>query len=355
MRTILPSPTAKAASGEQNLERLISQLPIAAYICDRDGVIKSYNNPAVDLWGRAPPVGSTVERFCGSHQLCYPNGKIMPHERSPMAVGLRTRRAVLDQDVIIVRPDGSRRCAIANIVPLYDSAGRWDGAINCVLDVTARQHAILAQEEERRRVARELHDAVGQVLSSARLRLKRLLAEAGPKSRGAEVGDVLHLLDRALRELGAIAQDLRPQELDALGLESALRGLAADFMRRSRLRVWASVSSIRPALANGAALTMYRIAQEALANVERHAQATRVALSLGRHGGRVVLRVKDDGRGCPVARLEAEKPRSRGMGLRNMRERAQSCGGTLDMRSAPGAGTEIVCRLPAAAGGRHGR
>lgn len=214
-----------------------------------------------------------------------------------------------------------------------------------------------AQEAERRRVARDLHDSVNQILSAVKFRLNTV--EEGLQDRAdaaAAWRDVLKAradLDKAIEEVRCISRNLRPSELDDLGLAAAVRTLGREFGERTGLAVDLQVGTLPAGLPAEVELNLYRILQEALGNIERHAAARRVEVDLGLDsaGGLLGLRVRDDGRG-----LDATHPRPgglrTGMGLADMRERAEFHGGRCLVRSAPGQGTEIMIEIPAVFGNK---
>jgi len=195
------------------------------------------------------------------------------------------------------------------------------------------RRALRAQEAERARIAGHLHDEVGQVLTGVLLQLE---GEARSEETKAAVR-------QALDEVRRIAQELRPEMLDDLGLVSALTELSRKFANQSGLRIERRFADDLPPLSEEAELAVYRVAQESLTNVARHAAATRVELALEPGPGSVVLRVVDDGRGMD----EAAALNGHG-GLRGMRERAVLVGGALAVKRAREGGLEVRLEVPAA-------
>src|SRR6478735_607602 len=209
--------------------------------------------------------------------------------------------------------------------------GRVVHAFNEMLDRLEQERresgrrALAAQEAERLRIARGLHDEVGQVLTGVLLQLDAV-ADADPAGR-ARVDEARQSVRQALEEVRRIAQELRPALLEHLGLVSALTELARVFAQQSGITVERTFSARLPALAEEAELAIYRITQESLTNVARHAGAEQVALTLEPGTDSVVLRVVDDGRGMPAG----PSPNGDG-GLRGMRERALLVGGSLAVK-----------------------
>lgn len=197
--------------------------------------------------------------------------------------------------------------------------------------------ALLAQEAERRRIAQELHDEVGQSMTAVLLTLKRAADDADEPLRG-ELQQAQEITRESLDEVRRLVRRLRPGVLDDLGLISALTSLTTEFATHTGLRVVRRFDTGVPELDHETELVLYRVAQEALTNVARHAEAGRVEVCLSHAGGTVVLEVADDGRGTGVAR--------EGAGLRGMRERALLIGATLDVTSQPLTGTQVRLTVP---------
>jgi two-component system sensor histidine kinase UhpB len=194
--------------------------------------------------------------------------------------------------------------------------------------------ALRAQEEERARVARDLHDEVNQSLTGVLLRLEAA-REAAPPELEAELDETKALANQAMRELLSLARQLRPSALDDLGLKAAIGGLVENLGFAGAEAVFNAEGDFSD-VAVDRQLVVYRVAQEALSNAARHSGAHRVEVRLTRRGGGVELEIADDGRGFAFA--EAEQG---GLGLAGMRERALLVGGELTIESRPGRGTTV--------------
>ena len=201
------------------------------------------------------------------------------------------------------------------------------------------RRALDATEGERRRVARELHDEIGQTLTGVVLQLETLQPRAPEELRG-ELRSLEASVRAGIEEVRELVRRLRPEALDDFGLRSALVSLGSELAEHSGLRVAPSLERELPTLSPEDELVVYRVAQESLVNVVRHARATRAELSLQQENGAVVLRVRDDGRGIDAAGLRS------GNGVRGMRERALLVGGDLSVRHIVPHGTEVQLRLP---------
>jgi two-component system NarL family sensor kinase len=204
------------------------------------------------------------------------------------------------------------------------------------------QRVFDAQEEERGRVARELHDGISQILVGVRYALDnaRRRLDRGDPAAGAPLAKGIASLGEAISEVRRISRDLRPGILDDLGLGPALRMLADEFGERTQIEMTFNTVVFRNRLDNDAKIALYRIAQEALTNIERHANATAVQIDLRGHKRGATLRITDNGHGF------SSTARTAGLGLRNMQERMDQLGGQFYMRTTPGKGVQIEAVAP---------
>jgi two-component system sensor histidine kinase UhpB len=226
-----------------------------------------------------------------------------------------------------------------------DEVAALTGAFNAMLDRLegerrdSARRALAAQEGERRRIARELHDEVGQILTGLVLRSETLSRRA-PDDLRADLEELREAARQGAEEVRLIARRLRPEALDELGLQSALLALCTTVSQRAGLEVVRTLERGLPLDAEQE-LVAYRVAQESITNVVRHAQATRIEVRLHRDDrGDVVLTVRDDGIGLPA---DAERGSN---GLRGMRERALLVGGEISFTPVHPHGTEVRLRLP---------
>jgi two-component system, NarL family, sensor histidine kinase UhpB len=206
------------------------------------------------------------------------------------------------------------------------------------------RRALLVQEGERRRIARELHDEVGQTLTGVMLQIEGLAA-AVPDDLQGQLDELRETAREGTEEVRRIARRLRPEALEDLGLESALAALSTAVGDQAGLRVRRHVEPLRVPLTEEQELVIYRVAQEALTNVARHAHASEVDLRLERRDDRVTLVVRDDGIGLPNGALPSAH------GIRGIRERAMLIGADVAITRPSDHGTEVKLSIPIEAQG----
>ncbi len=238
--------------------------------------------------------------------------------------------------------------------PIYDESGTISGVCGILNDITAVKKAqhqlrrlsgnIMAnQEKERSAIARELHDGLGQVLTALRMDsvwMYERLKKSDPDASGRAL-TMCRLIDKNIEDVRGMAFRLRPGVLDDLGLVDALEWYTADFERRTEIACVFEHKNV-PVLNETVSTAAYRIAQEALTNVARHASASRVEVSLKSSDGLLTLAVADEGQGFDTLDL----PESEGLGVAGMRERATLVGGALEVHARPQKGTQVYFNVP---------
>lgn len=321
--------------------------PDGYLVVDANGVIRELNPKAVALFGwssREELVGRAIEVLVPDalrdrhrrHRLEFME---QPRDR-PMGAGL----ALLGQ-----RRDGTTFPVEVSLSPwLREEEG--PRVICAVRDVSDHRRlrdfsegALRAAEDERRRIARELHDDTAQRLATLILRVRRLAAEDDRVARSALVEAIREEIIETADEVRRISRGLRPPELEEVGLQLAVRAHVRTLRERLGFEVDCSLDDVDDCLELDGKLALYRIIQEALSNARRHADARVTRLRLFADEKCVVAEVTDDGRGFdPDSRMELD----RGLGLVGMRERATMIGGRLDVESRPGAGTTVRASVP---------
>ena len=239
-------------------------------------------------------------------------------------------------------------------------AGRLAEAINSMLDRLERrtlelraltERVISSQEEERKRIARGMHDDTGQAISTLIIGLERMAGMVPPEAPelAKRIAATREIATRTLEDLRTVVYGLRPTMLDDLGLAPAIRWYARSQFEEAGTQLVLDLPDGLARATPEVETTVFRIAQEAVNNVKRHAGAQRVAIALRVEAGWLELRVQDDGRGFDVQRTSQEALRLRRFGLMGMKERVDLVGGSLQVESQPGRGTQLVARIPAEA------
>jgi len=209
-------------------------------------------------------------------------------------------------------------------------------------------HEILqAQEEERKKISRELHDEIGQTLTAINVKLAALKNEATANTTGLKrkIAITQRLVEKSMDTVHRFARELRPPLLDDLGLIPALQSSIKDFTKRTRIPVHFTAFGTVERLHSDKRTVLYRVAQEAFTNVVKHAQATLVEVSIQRRRGVVCMEIHDNGRSFLVQQALFAKQIKR-LGLLGMRERLEMVGGSFSIESAPGKGTTIRAQIP---------
>jgi PAS domain S-box-containing protein len=256
--------------------------------------------------------------------------------------------------------DGHFRYFLTRVMPVKDKEGkvvRWFGTNTDITEQRESKESLRLQseqlralsarlqqvrEEERTMVARDLHDQIGQILTAIKMDVT-WMARHLPKAQNEihdRANETIELINDGVRSVRKICSGLRPGILDDLGLAAAIEWQASEFASRTRIPCQVSVPPADLRLDGDRATAVFRIFQEALTNVIRHAEARAVRVSLYQEDGELVLIVEDDGKGFYEAKISGP------LGLLGMKERAQMCGGEVQISSSPGKGTTVTVRVP---------
>ena len=337
---------------EERYRDLFENATDAILVQDMEGRITAANKACVKL------TGYRREELLGMKFT-----QLLAEESVPIAKGMEHRCRIgetFDQtyELHLVKKDGTK--AIIELAPrCITSNGQAIGLEHIARDVTEQRRIqesmrfyvsqiTRAQEDERKRIARELHDETAQALVVLSRRLDGLLTARKrlPESITRRLEELRQLTDSILEGVRRFSQDLRPPMLDDLGLVPTLEGLT-DSMAQDGIRAEMSVLGNQRRLSPEEELVIFRIAQEALNNVKRHSQASQVAITLEFSDDRVKLTVSDDGQGFELPERIGDLAERGKLGLLGMHERARLLGGTLTVRSKPGEGTTIIMDVPA--------
>jgi PAS domain S-box-containing protein len=326
--------------------------PDAILIVDAEGTVRDMNPQAVQLLGytREELVGTSVERVvpesARAEHGALRSGYMKRPRARPMGIGLDLRARRSDGRLIPVEISLSP-CPTPEEVFV----------IAVVRDVRERLRlrrlgagTLEAAEEERRRIARELHDDTAQCLAALMIRLRILQRTEDEAVREQLMAEMKDELDMAVEGVRRISRGLRPPALEDVGVEAAIRSHLRTALGRSGMGVEVDMAPVEDLLDEKGQLVLYRVVQEAVSNVLRHARArtVRIMVDVSLEGERVVAVVEDDGVGFDPEEILLT---GEGLGLLGMDERARLAGGRLEIQSRPGAGTRVEIRLPASPSG----
>ena len=338
---------------EERYRELFENAKDAIYVHDLDGTYIKINRAAEELSGysREEIVGHKFTEFVAEEHL--------------QSVQESFCAKFEDQDetsyeVDVIAKDGRRVPVEVSSRAIYEN-GVLVGVQGMARDITERKLAqdalqmfsrqlIEAQEDERRRISRELHDQIGQILTAVKMNLYSVQQVCQASEAGSYVKDNIEAVDEALRLVRDLSVELRPSVLDDLGLVSALRWYADRYSRRTGVVVEVKINlrDHNERFSRELETTCFRIAQEALTNITRHARATQGLVRLAREDNSLVLAVKDNGVGFDLQSLHKRSPRVATLGLVSMQERAHAAGGALKIDSEISKGTEVTFTVPLA-------
>jgi PAS domain S-box-containing protein len=326
-----------------HLERLAQRAPVGLGRANAQGLLVYVN----DQWSEI--TGLSLDQAIGTKWTAA----VHPDDRDRI---LKAWQQAVDEDrgfdteFRVRRPDGEVRWVVGHARPAEPGHAKACGWVGALVDVTERkrmeqrlgERLIEAQESERRALARELHDHVGQELTA--LKMVLTLALRDPDAREQMLKDASEMVDDLVWRVRGLSLDLRPSVLDDLGLRPALDVYFERYTARTGIRVRFEHGGLEPRLPQRVETGAYRLVQEALTNVARHARVSHVSVRMVA-GARLVVQVEDQGVGFDV---EAALGSGLSSGLSGMRERAELLGGQLAIESQPGTGTVVTGWLPLA-------
>lgn len=344
---------ASLRRNEGELREVIDSIPAMAWILSPDGTMEFLNRRWLEYAGMSLPQALT-NSISILHPDDYP--KVVERWNEMRAAG-----KAYDAEMRLRRADGQYRWFLVRTVPKRDAHGaivRWYGTSTDIEDRKSAEQALQdsadrlqqlsrrlleVQEGERRHLARELHDEFGQLLTAIHLRLHAARDAAGEPAR-QNLDQGIELLERAAGRVRNLALELRPVMLESAGLDAALRWLAEQHLEQTGVpvRITGQVSDAPAEVA----IACFRVAQEALTNVMKHAKARHVGIDLRDEEGAIEMVVHDDGVGFDVVHALGDAGGGVRLGLLGIKERVQTLNGTLRVYSDAGKGTEVRISLP---------
>ncbi len=333
---------------EERFRLIANTAPVMIWMTGTDKLITYLNQTWLDYTGRR------LETTLGHQRLdvLHPDEAERVRDLYDEAFD---RREPFQMEHLLRRHDGEYRRVVTTGVPRYDMTGPFGGYIGTAVDITERrlaeealstvsQKLIEAHEEERARIARELHDDISQRLAVVRLRLCNLSRSPRDSATSVEqeLGEVYRQVGDLAADISALSHDLHVPKLELLGLEAAMAGFCHEMSSRHGVTIDVQCENIPTALPPETPLCLYRVLQEALQNVVKHSASRHAHVSLNGQVNTITLTIKDSGAGFQPR----EAMRGPGLGLTSMQERLKVVGGQLSIHSERGRGTTIHAVAP---------
>lgn len=346
---------------EEKFRSIIEVVSDCVWEADEKGVYKFVSPQVKDVIGYEP------EELLGK----TPYDLIKPPEAGRVIDYLKpitaARRNFVFMESVVRHKNGESIITETSGVPVFNEAGKYCGYRGVVRDITARKrsenelrasqkqlrdlsaHLQSVREEERRNLARELHDEFGQSMTALKIELVRLGGKKAAARGDNQIPAMIDIVDTAMETVRKIVLELRPGVLDELGLAAAMEWQTKEFQKRTGIACSLHIEFEEPAACIKLKTTVFRILQECLTNIARHAQAKNVRITLRDEGTRIFFEIEDDGRGIDLARVEASD--SHTFGILGMRERALLLDGTVEISRVEtggegGSGTRVTVSIP---------
>ena len=348
--TIEPHSMMEDVTAAAEYRAVFEAAPDGIIVVDGDGIIQDVNPRAYEQFGYEPGelVGESIE-------ILVPRSQRDVHRRQRDAYqdDPRTRPMGAGLELTGVRKDGTAFPVEISLSPMPGDTAPW--VISVVRDLTERKRlrdfgvgALRAAEDERQRIARELHDDTAQRLAAMLVRLQVATRQDEAQRRREILEEVREGILETVEAVRRIARGLRPPVLDEVGVVAAIRSHVEAVRKAYEFEIDVEAPLDEPQLGPDAELALYRIVQEALSNVVRHAEASRARVRFGRARGRFEVVIEDDGKGFVE---DPTRPHA-GLGLMGMRERARNAGGEIEIESRAGEGTRVRVEIPLGGGAR---
>ena len=347
-----------------------------------DNVIGSMNDTlvVVDPDTRIKSVNKATCKLLGykEDELIGRDISLIVHreETDPGGTGFKKllgEETIVNQEVDYVTKTGKQIPMLFSAAMLENKAGGIKGTVGIARDITERKQTeealrqserelrflsnqlLTAQEKERRRLSIELHDELGQALMVLKLKVRSIQRAlgAGQARLNGKCNQVIGYINEVTENVRRLSRDLSPSILEDLGLSAAIRRLVEISGKHGNIKISLAMTEMEDWFSREGQITAYRIVQECLTNIAKHAQATYVSIDIGKQDDRVWFSVEDNGKGFDVKETFGQDPAKKGLGLAAMYERARMLGGSLDIWSKEGTGTRITFTVPSDEGGNR--
>ena len=343
---------------EERYRTLVETMNEGLVVISENGLLTYVNDQVCQRSGysRDELIGRPVTGFLDE------SGKKILKEQ----MGKRIRGEHEAYEIPTIKKNGQKVFVLISPKPIFDENGQFKSSFAVLTDITKRKRAeealresekqlrhlssqlLTAQETERKRISRELHDELGQALAVLKLKVSFIEGGLLQDQRGIreECKNTLQYMDQVIENVRRLSRDLSPAILEDLGLRAALLRLINNIVENNNAKVTFEMEDIDHLLSQNAQIIIYRTLQEALTNVAKHAEAKNISVVIKKAKDRVSFRVEDDGKGFDVVKVARREPMEKGLGLATMEERARMLGGALDLWSQEGKGTRLTFDIP---------
>jgi PAS domain S-box-containing protein len=348
---------------EERHRMLVESMNDGLGVQDENGVWTYVNNRFAEM------LGYSRDEMIGRPLTDFLNQADLDTYRRQMAG--RTKGESGFYEMSWLRKDGHAIFTLVSSRPIFDEQGQFRGSFGVLTGITERKRAeealresetqlrhlstqlLTAQETERKRISRELHDELGQALTVMKLHINFIEKNLSERQTGLskECEKAVEYIDQVIENVRRLSRDLSPIILEDFGLSAAIRWLVSNFAKRYTIKVALNMVDIDALIPRDSHTSVYRIIQEALTNIGKHSQAGKVSLTVREDTGLVWFSIEDDGKGFDAITAMTNEPEEKGLGLATMRGRARMLGGTLLIRAKEGKGTRISLSIPIADGG----
>ena len=358
MPSLKEQPLSDPAENNDSLHSTIKELADVKYALDVSSIVAITN--------RSGNISYVNDKFCKiskytraeligqSHRIV--NSKFHPKEFFRDLWNTILKGQVWQGEIRNRAKDGQYYWVHSTIVPFLDQNGKPYQFVVIHNEITKRkemeealsslpQRILAAQESERERIALDIHDDLGQSLATLKMLFQTNFSENQDHSQKSS-RETLEYLDSIINKTRHMAAALRPSTLDVLGLQSSLKTLFADFRKNKNLKLRVKMNALSGIVLKGDVINFYRVIQEALTNIIKHANARHVGIYFSRQGDQLVMKIKDDGDGFSYEDHRRDSADDPGLGLSTIQERASLLGGQFQLQSAPGKGTVITLAAP---------
>ncbi len=354
------------------IDNIIGSMNEALVVFNPDSKIRSVNKATCHLLGykEGELIGKDLFVIMQPKKNSSPSAKNM--NTSPGFHELLSKGPVMNREIDYKTKSGKTIPMLFSASALKDKNGLIEGAVAMARDVTERKRAeealrksekelhflssqlLTAQEKERRRLSRELHDELGQALIIFKFKLRSILGglqeDQGELKKGCE--ELINYINEVTENVRRLSRDLSPSVLEDLGLSAAIRWLAESFTKHFNIHCSLEMTEVENLFPSESQITLYRIIQECLTNIAKHAQASQVSMAISEKNRLVFFHIEDDGKGFNLKEVLSKHHTEKGLGLATMSERIRMLGGAIDIWSKEGTGTKIAYTIPVNTAGK---